>query len=82
MNLIDKYDKMPTNEFQAELEKLIGEEKSNFLKNFKELPMRDHNSMDEKGVTKNGAKFDEEIIFKGKKVNDRLDVTDWKPQTN
>ena len=31
MNLIDKYDKMPTNEFQAELEKLIGEEKSNFI---------------------------------------------------
>ena len=31
MNLIDKYDKMPANEFQAELEKLIGEEKSNFI---------------------------------------------------
>ena len=26
--------------------------------------------------------FKKEIIFKGKKVNDRLDVTDWKPQTN
>ena len=31
MNLIDKYDKMPANEFQAELEKLIGEEKSSFI---------------------------------------------------
>lgn len=29
-----------------------------------------------------GEVFKKEIIFKGKKVNDRLDVTDWKPQTN
>lgn len=29
-----------------------------------------------------GEVFKKEIIFKGKKENDRLDVTDWKPQTN
>lgn len=49
-------------------------EKSNFLKNFKELPMRDHNSMDEKGVTKNGAKFDEEIIFKGSRFKFSIEL--------
>lgn len=40
-------------------------EKSDFLKNFEILPIRDHNSMNDKGVTNKHGKFDEEIIYKG-----------------
>ena len=42
-------------------------EKSEFLKFFENLPIREHNALNHKGVTKPHAKFDEEIIFKGTK---------------
>lgn len=42
-------------------------EKSEFLKIFDNLPIREHNALNHKGVTKEHAKFDEEIIFKGTK---------------
>lgn len=42
-------------------------EKSEFLKFFDDLPIREHNALNHKGVTKEHAKFDEEVIFKGTK---------------
>jgi CRISPR/Cas system CSM-associated protein Csm3 (group 7 of RAMP superfamily) len=40
-------------------------QKSDFLKIFDNLPIREHTAIDVKGVTKNGAKFDEEVVYKG-----------------
>lgn len=40
-------------------------EKSDFLKYFDNLPIREHTAINDKGATKNGAKFDEEVVFKG-----------------
>lgn len=40
-------------------------QKSDFLKIFDNLPIREHTAIDDRGVTKNGAKFDEEVVHKG-----------------
>jgi len=42
-------------------------QKSNFLKIFDNLPIREHTAINSKGVTNKGAKFDEEVVFKGTK---------------
>jgi len=42
-------------------------QKSPFLKIFDNLPLREHTAIDDKGVTKDGAKFDEEVVYKGTK---------------
>ncbi len=39
--------------------------KSDFLKNFESLPIRQHARINHKGVTEKTGKFDEEIVFKG-----------------
>lgn len=39
--------------------------KSDFHRIFDNLPVREHTAIDSKGVTKKGAKFDEEVIHKG-----------------
>jgi CRISPR/Cas system CSM-associated protein Csm3 (group 7 of RAMP superfamily) len=39
--------------------------KPDFLKIFDNLPIREHAAIDDKGVTRNGAKFDEEVVYKG-----------------
>lgn len=39
--------------------------KSKFLSHFLSLPQRQHNAISAQGVCKDGAKFDEEVIFKG-----------------
>ncbi|MGX2972065.1 RAMP superfamily CRISPR-associated protein [Helicobacter sp. T3_23-1059] len=39
--------------------------KSKFLSHFLSLPQRQHNAIDYNGTCKDGAKFDEEVIFKG-----------------
>jgi len=39
--------------------------KSDFLKLFENLPIREHTAIDTKGVAKEHSKFDEEIVFKG-----------------
>ena len=48
--------------------------KSDFLKNFVVLPIREHNSMNDKGVTNKGAKFDEEVIYKGTRFKFRIEM--------
>ena len=40
-------------------------EKSDFLKLFDNLPIREHTAIDEKGVAKEHSKFDEEVVYKG-----------------
>lgn len=39
--------------------------KSKFLSHFLHLPQRQHNAIGYQGVCENGAKFDEEVIYKG-----------------
>mgnify|MGYP000958336153 CR=1 FL=1 len=39
--------------------------KSDFLKVFDNLPIREHTAINSKGVTSNGAKFDKEVVYKG-----------------
>jgi CRISPR/Cas system CSM-associated protein Csm3 (group 7 of RAMP superfamily) len=38
---------------------------SDFYNHFKNLPIRQHVKINERGVTNNGSKFDEQIVFKG-----------------
>ena len=40
-------------------------EDSAFLKIFDNLPIREHTAINSKGVASNGAKFDEEVVYKG-----------------
>ena len=40
-------------------------DKSDYLKLFDELPVRQHVSVDNKGVNKKRGKFDEEVVYKG-----------------
>ena len=40
-------------------------EKSDFLKLFDSLPIREHTAINSKGVAKENSKFDEEIVYKG-----------------
>ncbi len=40
-------------------------EKSKFLRHFETLPVRQHTAIDHTGTAKNGAKFDEEVVYKG-----------------
>ncbi|MDK2083292.1 RAMP superfamily CRISPR-associated protein [Aliarcobacter butzleri] len=44
---------------------LLDSKKSEFLQKFTVLPIREHNAMNDKGVTIKNAKFDEEVIYKG-----------------
>ena len=44
---------------------LLDSKKSEFLQNFIVLPIREHNAMNHKGVTKSTGKYDEEVVFKG-----------------
>lgn len=55
--------------------------KSNFLKNFENLPVREHTAINERGVTKEHSKFDEEIVFKGSRFKfaiEFLNVDEYK----
>lgn len=44
---------------------LLDSQKSKFLQKFIVLPIREHNSINDKGITKDTGKFDEEVIYKG-----------------
>ncbi|MFA7090822.1 MAG: RAMP superfamily CRISPR-associated protein [Arcobacteraceae bacterium] len=49
-------------------------EKSDFLQKFIVLPIREHNAMSDKGVTKPTGKYDEEVIFKGTQFKFRIEI--------
>ncbi len=55
-------------------EELLLENKSDFLNYFRELPVRDHNRINDKGVVEDSGKFDEEIIFKGARFKFRIEI--------
>ena len=48
--------------------------KSQFLSYFLHLPQRQHNKINEKGVCEDGAKFDEETIYKGTRFKCALEM--------
>ena len=47
--------------------------KSDFLKNFDNLPIREHTAITDKGVAKETNKFDEEVVYKGAKFRFRIE---------
>jgi CRISPR/Cas system CSM-associated protein Csm3 (group 7 of RAMP superfamily) len=51
-------------------------EKSDFLKSFDSLPLRDHVHITDKGVadTANSGKFDEEVVYKGSRFKFRIEL--------
>ena len=51
-------------------------DKSAFLKIFDNLPIREHTAINDKGVTNKGAKFDEEIVYKGTKFKFSIEFID------
>jgi CRISPR/Cas system CSM-associated protein Csm3 (group 7 of RAMP superfamily) len=48
-------------------------EKSNFLRLFENLPIREHTAITDKGVAKEHSKFDEEIVYKGSRFRFALE---------
>ena len=55
-------------------EELLLENKSEFLNYFRELPVRDHNRINDKGVVEDNCKFDKEIVFKGARFKFRIEI--------
>jgi len=51
-------------------------EKSEFLKLFDNLPIREHTAITDKGVVKEHSKFDEEVVFKGTKFKFSIELID------
>ena len=49
-------------------------EKSDFLKIFENLPVREHVRIDSKGTAENGAKFDEEVVYKGSRFKFSIEL--------
>ncbi len=53
-------------------------EKSDFLKIFDTLPLREHTAITEKGVAKEHSKFDEEVVYKGTRFRFALEMLEEK----
>lgn len=53
---------------------LLESKKSEFLQEFIVLPVREHNAMSNKGVTKKNHKFDEEVIYKGSRFKFSIEM--------
>ena len=53
-------------------------EKSDFLKLFDNLPIREHTAMNDKGVVKESGKFDQEIVYKGSRFRFLIEVIEDK----
>ena len=49
-------------------------EKSDFLKLFDNLPIREHTAITDKGVAKPSAKFDEEVVYKGSRFKFSIEL--------
>lgn len=56
-------------------------QKSDFLKIFDNLPIREHTAINAKGVTNNGAKFDEEVLYKGSRFNFSIEFIEENAET-
>ena len=53
-------------------------EKSQFLKIFDNLPIREHTAITENGVAKEHSKFDEEVVYKGTRFKFSIEVLEDK----
>lgn len=53
---------------------LLDFQKSEFLQKFVVLPIREHNAISDKGVTKSTGKYDEEVVFKGTQFKFRIEM--------
>jgi CRISPR/Cas system CSM-associated protein Csm3 (group 7 of RAMP superfamily) len=51
-------------------------EKSEFLKIFDNLPIREHTAITNKGVAKDTSKFDEEVVYKGTRFKFSIEFTE------
>ncbi|CAA6803588.1 MAG: DUF324 domain-containing protein, partial [uncultured Sulfurovum sp.] len=51
-------------------------EKSDFLRLFDNLPIREHTAITDKGVAKEHSKFDEEVVYKGSRFKFSLEMLD------
>ncbi len=52
------------------------QDKTSFLKLFDILPIREHTAMSDKGVVKEHAKFDEEVLYKGARFKFSIEMID------
>ncbi len=52
--------------------------KSDFLKLFETLPIREHTAINHQGVAKENSKFDHEVVYKGSRFRFALEVIDEK----
>jgi CRISPR/Cas system CSM-associated protein Csm3 (group 7 of RAMP superfamily) len=50
--------------------------KTPFLQIFDHLPIRQHTAINHRGVTKDGAKFDEEVVYKGTRFKFSIELID------
>jgi len=55
--------------------------KTPFLKIFDNLPIREHTAINSKGVTTNGAKFDEEVVYKGTRFKFSIEILESEEKT-
>jgi len=53
---------------------LLDDERSDFLKLFDTLPIREHTAITDKGVADNNSKFDEEIVYAGSRFKFSLEL--------
>jgi len=51
-------------------------EKSDFLRIFDNLPIREHTAITQKGVAKEHSKFDEEVVYKGSRFKFSIEMLD------
>ncbi len=55
---------------------IADDDKSEFLKKFRRLPIRQHARIGHKGATEKGGKFDEEVCFKGTRFCFEMEMLD------
>ncbi|MFP4486329.1 MAG: RAMP superfamily CRISPR-associated protein [Campylobacterales bacterium] len=52
----------------------IGFEENGFIENYLNLPLREHTAINSRGVANKGAKFDEEVVYKGSRFTFELEL--------
>jgi CRISPR/Cas system CSM-associated protein Csm3 (group 7 of RAMP superfamily) len=56
-------------------------QKTDFLRIFDNLPIREHTAINSKGVTEKGAKFDEEVVYKGTRFKFSIEFIEEQKET-
>lgn len=60
---------------------LFDADKSDFLKLFDNLPIREHTAITDKGVADNNSKFDEEVVYKGTRFKFSIEMIEDKNES-